>query len=248
MAVTYQELLEAGVHFGHLSMKWDPQMAPYIFMEKNGIHIIDLMKTQRMLEEACKVVKNIAKSGKKILFVGTKKQAQEIIRSNAQRVNMPYVTDRWLGGMLTNFSTIRKSVKKMESLSKFENEGSYNTLSKKEKLMVSRDLGKLRRVLDGISDMTQVPAAIFIVDIKKEHIAVAEATKLNIPTFGIVDTNSNPNMIDFPIPGNDDAAKAIDIITTAFANAIAEGLAERKQEKEAEAKRKEESMNAEAKA
>ena len=244
MAVTYQELLEAGVHFGHLSMKWDPQMAPYIFMEKNGIHIIDLMKTQRMLEEACKAVKNIAKSGKKILFVGTKKQAQEIIRTNAQRINMPFVTDRWLGGMLTNFSTIRKSVKKMESLSKFENEGSYNTLSKKEKLMMSRDLEKLKRVLDGISDMSQAPAAIFIVDIKKEHIAVAEATKLNIPTFGIVDTNSNPNIIDFPIPGNDDAAKAIEVITAAFANAIAEGLAERKQEKEAEAKKKEENMNA----
>lgn len=230
--VTYEQLLEAGVHFGHLTMKWHPAMAPYIFMQKNGIHIIDLMKTEKMLEDACKYVKEIAKKNKKILFVGTKKQAQEIIKSAAERTNMPYVTERWLGGMLTNFITIRKSVKKMKDLQGMETDGTYENLSKKEKLMISREIEKLERVLGGISEMNHLPAALFIIDVKKEHIAVAEAQRLNIPTIGLVDTNSNPNVVNFPIPGNDDATKSIGIITEAIVNAILEGYNERKVEKE----------------
>ncbi len=231
--VTYEQLLEAGVHFGHLTMKWNPAMAPYIFMQKNGIHIIDLVKTEKMLEDACRFVKQIAKNNRKILFVGTKKQAQEIIKSAAERTNMPYVTERWLGGMLTNFSTIRKSVKKMENLQRMETDGTYENLSKKEKLMIGREIEKLQRVLSGIADMNHLPAALFIVDVKKEHIAVAEAQKLNIPTIGLVDTNSNPNVVDFPIPGNDDATKSIGIITEAIVNAILDGYNDRKIEKEA---------------
>ncbi len=231
--VTYEQLLEAGVHFGHLTMKWNPAMAPYIFMQKNGIHIIDLVKTEKMLEDACRFVKQIAKNNRKILFVGTKKQAQEIIKSAAERTNMPYVTERWLGGMLTNFSTIRKSVKKMENLQRMETDGTYENLSKKEKLMIGREIEKLQRALSGIADMNHLPAALFIVDVKKEHIAVAEAQKLNIPTIGLVDTNSNPNVVDFPIPGNDDATKSIGIITEAIVNAILDGYNDRKIEKEA---------------
>jgi len=230
--VTYEQLLEAGVHFGHLTMKWNPAMAPYIFMQKNGIHIIDLMKTEKMLEDACKFAKQIAKSNKKILFVGTKKQAQEIIKTAAEKVNMPYVTNRWLGGMLTNFATIRKSVKKMENLQKMETDGTYDNLSKKEKLMIGREIEKLEKVLGGISEMNQIPAAVFIIDVKKEHIAVSEAQRLNIPTIGLVDTNSNPNVVNFPIPGNDDATKSISIITEAIVNAILEGYSERRNEKE----------------
>lgn len=231
--VTYEQLLEAGVHFGHLTMKWNPAMAPYIFMQKNGIHIIDLMKTEKMLEDACKFVKQIAKNNKKILFVGTKKQAQEIIKAAAEKTNMPYVTERWLGGMLTNFATIRKSVKKMESLQRMETDGTYDNLSKKEKLMIGREIEKLERVLGGIADMNHLPAAVFVIDVKKEHIAVSEAQRLNIPTIGLVDTNSNPNVVNFPIPGNDDATKSIGIITEAIVNAILEGINERKTEKEA---------------
>jgi len=230
--VTYEQLLEAGVHFGHLTMKWNPAMAPYIFMQKNGIHIIDLMKTEKMLEDACKFAKQIAKSNKKILFVGTKKQAQEIIKTAAEKVNMPYVTNRWLGGMLTNFATIRKSVKKMENLQKMETDGTYDNLSKKEKLMIGREIEKLEKVLGGISEMNQIPGAVFIIDVKKEHIAVSEAQRLNIPTIGLVDTNSNPNVVNFPIPGNDDATKSISIITEAIVNAILEGYNERRNEKE----------------
>lgn len=231
--VTYEQLLEAGVHFGHLTMKWNPAMAPYIFMQKNGIHIIDLMKTEKMLEDACKFAKQIAKNNRKILFVGTKKQAQEIIKSAAEKTNMPYVTERWLGGMLTNFATIRKSVKKMESLQRMETDGTYDNLSKKEKLMIGREIEKLERVLGGIADMNHLPSAVFVIDVKKEHIAVSEAQRLNIPTIGLVDTNSNPNVVNFPIPGNDDATKSIGIITEAIVNAILEGISERKIEKEA---------------
>ena len=238
--VTYEQLLEAGVHFGHLTMKWNPAMAPYVFMERNGIHIIDLMKTMKMLDDACKVARSVAKSGKRILFVGTKKQAQEIIRSNASNANMPYVAERWLGGMLTNFQTVRKSVKKMESMEKMSSDSAYSTLSKKEKLMMQREHTKLESVLVGIKDMSHLPAALFIVDVKKEHIAVAEARKLNIPTIGIVDTNSNPNSVDFPIPANDDAAKSIEIITKAIIAAINEGNADRKIDKDLENRKKEE--------
>ncbi|MFS8616061.1 MAG: 30S ribosomal protein S2 [Solitalea sp.] len=234
---TYNELLDAGVHFGHLTRKWNPKMAPYIFMEKNGIHIIDLNKTQRKLEEAASAIKQIVKSGRKVLFVATKKQAKEIMAERAQKVNMPYVTERWLGGMLTNFSTVRKSIKKMTNIDKFTKDGTYDNISKKEKLMLQRERVKLEKVLGGISDLNRLPAAIFVVDIKKEHIAVSEALKLNIPTFAMVDTNSDPTLIDFPIPSNDDAAKSIDLITSIICKAIEEGLEERRREKEDEAER-----------
>jgi len=230
--VTYEQLLEAGVHFGHLTMKWNPSMAPYIFMQKNGIHIIDLMKTEKMLEEACKFVKQLAKNNKKILFVGTKKQAQEIIREAAEKTNMPYVTERWLGGMLTNFMTIRKSIRKMENLQRMETDGTFENLSKKEKLMIGREIEKLQKVLGGVAEMNHLPSALFIIDIKKEHIAVSEAQRLNIPTIGLVDTNSNPNLVNFPIPGNDDSTKSISIITQAIVQAILDGYNERKIEKE----------------
>jgi small subunit ribosomal protein S2 len=225
--VQYDELLQAGVHYGHLAQKWNPAMSPYIFMERNGIHIIDLLKTQKLLDEACRVSAQLAMGGRKILFVGTKKQAKEILERYANDVNMPYVTQRWLGGMLTNFATVRKSVKKLQQYQKMETDGTFEKLQKKERLMLGREKQKLDDVLGGISDMNRLPAALFIVDIKREHIAVAEARKLNIPTIGIVDTNSDPNQVDFPIPGNDDAAKSIEVITAAIVASIKQGLSQR---------------------
>jgi len=229
---SYNELLDAGVHFGHLKRKWNPNMAPYIFMEKNGIHIIDLNKTAAKMEEAATAIKQIAKSGKKILFVATKKQAKDIVAEHVKRINMPYVTERWPGGMLTNFATIRKAVRKMASIDKMFTDGTSDNMSKKERLQVSRERAKLEKNLGSISDLSRLPAALFIVDISKEHIAVAEAKKLSIPTFGIVDTNSNPNEVDFPIPANDDAAKSISIIVGSMVDSIEEGLAERKFDKD----------------
>jgi small subunit ribosomal protein S2 len=228
----YNELLEAGVHFGHLKRKWNPNMGPYIFMERNGIHIIDLNKTIAKIDEAAAAMKQIAKSGKKILFVATKKQAKEVVAEQVKKINMPYVTERWPGGMLTNFATIRKAVKKMVTIDKMATDGTFENISKKERLQITRERAKLDKQFGSIADLTRLPAAIFIVDIMKEHIAVAEAQKLNIPTFAIVDTNSNPNEIDFPIPGNDDASKSIQIILKTMIDAIQEGLAERKLEKE----------------
>jgi len=232
---TYQDLLDAGVHFGHLTRKWDPKMAPYIFMERNGIHIIDLNKTLTKLEEAAAAIKQIVKSGRKILFVSTKKQAKDIVAEQARSVNMPYVTERWLGGMLTNFATVRKSIKKMSNIDKMTKDGTFDVLSKKEKLMIQRERIKLEALLGGIADLNRLPAALFIIDVKKEHISVAEAMKLNIPTFAMVDTNSDPSNIDFPIPANDDATKSITLITDVIMKAIHEGLEERKREKEEEA-------------
>lgn len=234
---TYQELLDAGVHFGHLTRKWDPKMAKYIFMERNGIHIIDLNKTLVKLEEAASAIKQIVKSGRKVLFVGTKKQAKDIIAEQAKAANMPYVTERWLGGMLTNFATVRKSIKKMSNIDKMTKDGTYDVLSKKEKLMIQRERIKLESLLGGIADLNRLPAALFIVDVKKEHIAVSEAMKLNIPTFGLVDTNSDPSNIDFPIPANDDASKSISLIAAIIGKAIQEGLEERKRDKEEEAEK-----------
>ncbi len=229
---TYNELLEAGVHFGHLRRKWNPNMAPYIFMEKNGIHIIDLNKTAAKLDDAAVAMKQIAKSGKKILFVATKKQAKDIVAERVKTVNMPFVTERWPGGMLTNFATIRKAVRKMANIDKMFTDGTSDNLSKKERLQVSRERAKLEKNLGSIADLSRLPAAIFVVDICKEHIAVAEAKKLGIPTFAIVDTNSNPNEVDFPIPANDDAAKSISIILKTMVDSIEEGLAERKFDKD----------------
>ena len=231
---TYQDLLDAGVHFGHLTRKWNPKMAQYIFMERNGIHIIDLNKTLTRVEEAASAIKQIVKSGRKILFVSTKKQAKDIAAEYAKSVNMPYVTERWLGGMLTNFATVRKSIKKMTNIDKMTKDGTYDVLSKKEKLMIQRERIKLETLLGGIADLNRLPAALFLVDVKKEHIAVTEALKLNIPTFAMVDTNSDPSNIDFPIPANDDATKSISLITGIIIDAINEGLEERKQEKDAE--------------
>lgn len=235
----YKDLLDAGVHFGHLTRKWDPRMAPYIFMEKNGIHIIDLNKTLASLDEASNAVKQIVRSGKKVMFVATKKQAKDLVATEAKRLNMPYVTERWLGGMLTNFATIRKSLKKMSSLDKLMKEEAYKNLAKKERLMVSRQKDKMEDVLGGIADLSRLPAALFVVDIKREHIAIAEAEKLGIPVFALVDTNSNPNEVDFPIPANDDAFKSVSLLVKAFGAAIEEGLSERKRDKE-EAKLSEE--------
>jgi len=232
--VTINELLEAGVHFGHLKRKWNPNMAPYIFMEKNGIHIIDLQKTQVLLDKACAALKQIAKSGKKILFVATKKQAKEIVAQHVKAINMPYVTERWPGGMLTNFPTIRRAIKKMASIDKLINDGTFNTLSKRERLQIMRQRAKLEKNLGSIADMSRLPSALFVIDIVKEHIAVKEARRLNIPVFAIVDTNANPNLVDFPIPANDDASKSIDLIMRIVCQAIAEGLEERKLEKEKE--------------
>ncbi len=226
-----QQLLDAGVHFGHLRKKWNPKMLPYIFAEKKGIHIIDLNKTIEGLEEAAAAMKQIAKSGKKILFVATKKQAKEIVTDCAQRVNMPYVTDRWLGGMLTNFATIRKSVKKMQSIEKMLEDASIS-INKKERLTLKRDMEKMNKVLGGIENMARTPAALFIVDISHEHIALAEARRLGITTFGMVDTNSDPNKVDFAVPANDDATKSIAIITNYLTAAIIEGLQERESEKD----------------
>ncbi len=237
--INYKDLLDAGVHFGHLTRKWNPKMAPYIFMEKNGIHIIDLNKTLASLEEASNAIKDIVRSGKKIMFVATKKQAQDIVAEEARRLKMPYVADRWLGGMLTNFATIRKSLKKMSGIEKMMKEESYTNLAKRERLMISREKEKLEKILGGIADQTRLPAALFIVDIKREHIAVKEAKKLNIPVFAMVDTNSDPTQVEYPIPANDDAFKSISLIVKAFGKAIEEGMQERKKDKE-DAKLKEE--------
>jgi small subunit ribosomal protein S2 len=229
-----QQLLEAGVHFGHLRKKWNPKMLPYIFAEKKGIHIIDLNKTTECLQENAAVLKQLARSGKKIMFVGTKKQAKEIVTECARRVNMPFVTERWLGGMLTNFNTVRKSVKKMQSIDKMLNDGSADSLTKKERLTLQRDRDKMDKVLGGISQLGRVPAALFIVDIGHEHIALAEAKRLGITTFGVVDTNCDPNKVDYVIPANDDATKSIAIILQYITAAIAEGLAERQASKDEE--------------
>ncbi|MBK0380380.1 30S ribosomal protein S2 [Mucilaginibacter segetis] len=234
---TYQDLLDAGVHFGHLTRKWDPKMSQYIFMERNGIHIIDLNKTLSKVEEAAAAIKQIVKSGRKVLFVATKKQAKDIVAEHAKSVNMPYITERWLGGMLTNFATVRKSIKKMSNIDKLTKDGTYSNLSKKERLMIQRERIKLETLLGGISDLNRLPAALFLIDVKKEHIAVSEALKLNIPTFAMVDTNSDPSNIDFPIPSNDDATKSITLITSIMIKAIEEGLDERKREKEDEAEK-----------
>jgi small subunit ribosomal protein S2 len=230
--IEYKDLLDAGVHFGHLTRKWDPRMAPYIFMEKNGIHIIDLNKTLVCLEEASNAIKQIVRSGKKVMFVATKKQAKDLVADEARRLNMPFVTERWLGGMLTNFATIRKSLKKMSTIDKMMKEDAYKNLAKKERLMITRQREKLESVLGGIADLTRLPAALFIVDIKREHIAIAEAQKLGIPVFALVDTNSNPNEVDFPIPANDDAFKSISLLVKSFGVAIEEGLSERRKDKE----------------
>jgi small subunit ribosomal protein S2 len=238
-----QLLLDAGVHFGHLKKKWNPKMLPYIFAEKKGIHIIDLNKTVDSLQEAASALKQIAKSGKKIMFVATKKQAKEIVTDSAKRVNMPFVTERWLGGMLTNFATIRKSVKKMQSIEKMLGDGTFDSITKKERLTLSRDKEKMEKVLGGIAQLSRVPAALFLVDIGHEHIGLAEAKKLGITTFGMVDTNCDPGRVDFPIPSNDDATKSIAIITEYITAAIAEGLAERQAEKADEVEETEETDN-----
>lgn len=227
-----QQLLEAGVHFGHLKKKWNPKMLPYIFAEKKGIHIIDLNKTVDGLQEAAGALKSIARSGKKIMFVATKKQAKELVQECAQRVNMPFVTERWLGGMLTNFNTVRKSVKKMQSIEKLLGDGSAENLNKKERLTLSREKDKMEKVLGGIAQITRIPAAIFMVDIGHEHIALSESQRLGITTFGMVDTNCDPNKVDFPIPANDDATKSIAIIVNYITAAIAEGLQERQADKD----------------
>jgi small subunit ribosomal protein S2 len=229
--VNFDSLLDAGVHFGHLKRKWNPAMAPYIFSEKKGIHIIDLNKTLVHLDQACAAMKQIAKSGKKVLFVATKKQAKEIVAQRVTEINMPYVTERWTGGMLTNFQTTRKSIRKMASIDKMKSDGTWDTLNKREKLFKSRQREKLEKTFGSIADMTRQPAAIFIIDILKEHIALAEAKKLNIPTFAMVDTNSNPKFVDFPIPANDDATKSITIILDQICASIKEGLEERKNSK-----------------
>ena len=230
--VSFENLLEAGVHFGHLKRKWNPAMAPYIFEEKKGIHIIDLNKTIAHLDQACAAMKQIAKSGKKVLFVATKKQAKEIVSQKVAEINMPFVTERWSGGMLTNFQTTRKSIRKMSSIDKMRTDGTWETLNKRERLFKTRQREKLEKNFGSIADMTRQPAAIFIVDILKEHIALSEAKRLNIPTFAMVDTNSNPKLVDFPIPSNDDATKSITIVLDAICGAIKEGLDDRKVSKE----------------
>jgi small subunit ribosomal protein S2 len=237
----YKDLLDAGVHFGHLTRKWDPKMAPYIFMEKNGIHLIDLNKSLACLEEASSAIKHVVRSGRKILFVATKKQAKEVVAEEAKRLKMPYATERWLGGMLTNFATVRKSLKKMTTIDKLVKDEAYNNLAKKEKLMLGREREKLEKVLGGIADLTRLPAALFVVDAKKEHIAIKEAKKLGIPVFAIVDTNSDPTSVEFPIPVNDDAYKLVAIITQAIGRAIEEGLSERKKDKDEKSLQEEES-------
>ncbi len=227
-----QELLENGVHFGHLTRKWNPNMAPYIYTERNGVHIIDLYKTSAKIDEAQKALLKIANSGRKILFVATKKQAKDIVAEQAKSVTMPYITERWPGGMLTNFVTIRKAVKKMTAIDRMKQDGSFDALSKREKLQINRQREKLEKNLGSISDMTRLPGALFVIDVKKEHIAIAEAQKLNIPIFAMVDTNSDPRPIDFVIPANDDASKSIDKVLSYVTSAIAEGLADRKADKE----------------
>ncbi len=234
----FKELLDAGVHFGHLKRKWNPAMAPYIFMERNGIHIIDLEKTVTKIDEAASAMKHIARSGKKVLFVATKKQAKEIVAEKVKAVNMPYVTERWPGGMLTNFPTIRKAVKKMSSIDKMATDGTFLNLSKRERLQVTRQRAKLEKTLGSIIDLTRLPSALFIVDVTKEHIAVREAKRLGIPVFAMVDTNSDPSDIEFPIPANDDASKSISLIVGVLCQAIEEGLNERKLEKDKEPQQK----------
>ena len=232
MSITnFDQLLEAGVHFGHLKRKWNPAMAPYIFMERNGIHIIDLYKTVAKVDEAAAALKQIAKSGKKVLFVATKKQAKQVVADKAAAVNMPYVIERWPGGMLSNFPTIRKAVKKMTTIDKMTKDGTFDNLSKREKLQVTRQRAKLEKTLGSIADLTRLPSALFVVDVMKEHIAVREANRLGIPVFAMVDTNSDPSNVDFVIPANDDATKSIEVILGAVCGAIAEGLEERKAEK-----------------
>ena len=228
---SFEQLLEAGCHFGHLKRKWNPAMAPYIFMERNGIHIIDLYKTQAKIEEAANALKNIAKSGKRVLFVATKKQAKKVIEDKAKSVGMPFVIERWPGGMLTNFPTIRKAIKKMTTIDKMTKDGTFDNLSKREKLQITRQRAKLEKSLGSIADLNRLPSALFVVDVMKEHIAVAEANRLGIPVFGIVDTNSDPNNIDFVIPANDDASKSIELILDTICAAMQEGLEERKVEK-----------------
>ncbi|CAI8278068.1 MAG: 30S ribosomal protein S2 [Bacteroidetes bacterium MED-G17] len=227
-----EDLLEAGVHYGHLTRKWNPRMAPYIFMEQNGIHIIDVNKSLSKLEEAQNAIRNIARTGRKILFVATKKQAQGIVAEAAREVRMPYVVERWLGGMLTNYATVKKSIKKMQNIGKMESDGTFENMNKKERLMKTREKEKLARVLGGIVEMNRLPAALFVVDTNREQLAIAEALKLNIPIFGVVDTNSDPTKIDFPIPSNDDAAQAIQLVTSQLTAAIQEGLTERKKLRE----------------
>ena len=244
MAVEVKELLEAGVHFGHLTRKWDPNMAPYVYMERNGIHIINLYKTAAKIDEAGAALAKIAASGRKILFVATKKQAKDIVAEKAGNINMPYITERWPGGMLTNFVTIRKAVKKMATIDRMKKDGTFMTLSKKERLQVDRLRAKLEKNLGSINDMTRLPGALFVVDIKREHIAIKEAQKLNIPIFAMVDTNSDPRQGDYVIPANDDASKSIDKILTHVTSAISDGLAERKAEKDAAAAPKEEAPKA----
>ncbi|MDG1965830.1 MAG: 30S ribosomal protein S2 [Flavobacteriaceae bacterium] len=239
-----KDLLSAGVHFGHLTRKWNPNMAPYIYMERNGIHIISLYKTVAKIEEASEALKKIAASGRKILFVATKKQAKDIVSNSAQKVKMPYITERWPGGMLTNFVTIRKAVKKMAAIDRMKKDGTFETLSKKERLQVDRLRAKLEKNLGSINDMTRLPGALFVVDIKREHIAIKEAQKLKIPIFAMVDTNSDPREVEYVIPANDDATKSIDKIMSLVVDAVAEGLNERKNEKEAQNKEEAESETA----
>ncbi|RHU23346.1 MULTISPECIES: 30S ribosomal protein S2 [Parabacteroides] len=229
--VNFDQLLEAGVHFGHLKRKWNPAMAPYIFMERNGIHIIDLYKTVAKVDEAAEVMKNLAKQGKKVLFVATKKQAKQVVADKAASVGMPYVIERWPGGMLTNFPTIRKAIKKMTTIDKMTKDGTFDNLSKREKLQITRQRAKLEKTLGSIVDLTRLPSALFVVDVMKEHIAVREANRLGIPVFGMVDTNSDPNNIDYVIPANDDATKSVEVILGAICEAMNEGLQERKAEK-----------------
>ena len=229
--VNFDKLLEAGVHFGHLRRKWNPAMAPYIFMERNGIHIIDLYKTVAKVDEAAEVMKNLAKQGKKVLFVATKKQAKQVVADKASSVGMPYVIERWPGGMLTNFPTIRKAIKKMATIDKMTKDGTFDNLSKREKLQITRQRAKLEKTLGSIVDLTRLPSALFVVDVMKEHIAVREANRLGIPVFGMVDTNSDPNNIDYVIPANDDATKSVEVILGAICEAMNEGLQERKAEK-----------------
>ena len=228
---TFDQLLEAGCHFGHLKRKWNPAMAPYIFMERNGIHIIDLYKTVAKVDEAAEVMKNLAKQGKKVLFVATKKQAKQVVADKASSVGMPYVIERWPGGMLTNFPTIRKAIKKMATIDKMTKDGTFDNLSKREKLQITRQRAKLEKTLGSIVDLTRLPSALFVVDVMKEHIAVREANRLGIPVFGMVDTNSDPNNIDYVIPANDDATKSVEVILGAICEAMNEGLQERKAEK-----------------
>ena len=230
--VNFDQLLEAGVHFGHLKRKWNPAMAPYIFMERNGIHIIDLYKTVAKVDEAAEVLKNLAKQGKKVLFVATKKQAKQVVAAMATSVGMPYVIERWPGGMLTNFPTIRKAIKKMTTIDKMAEEGTFDNLSKREKLQITRQRAKLEKTLGSIVDLTRLPSALFVVDVMKEHIAVSEANRLGIPVFAMVDTNSDPNNVDYVIPANDDATKSVEVILGAICEAMNEGLQERKAEKQ----------------